>query len=294
MPPGGRATSASAVARGGGHGDGGGASQCHPSQHSDTQYGGLFRGLGVSSKEPVCGKKNSTTKMIQNSTHFAVGCKKWEDEQCRGISMSHVTFADPEVVYGTCAAPDKNSSTVELRQRNFVAEVHFRTEQRERYEHPGMAAHDARGALVKHQPQIHLGDDVPELITQTQVAHGRLTPESSERASSLRAAGAGTLVRTSVWAKDNRCNPVTGGPRNLDLHDLQSAAGLNFSKMTHNNSTIVMEANVRNPILGHHVPLEVLAALAVPGKMYASEHHVAAANASVPPLRSLGALRPHH
>mmetsp|Transcript_503 Transcript_503/g.1205 ORF Transcript_503/g.1205 Transcript_503/m.1205 type:complete len:265 (+) Transcript_503:104-898(+) len=256
----------------------------------DDQYVGLFRGLGVSSKEPKCSKKNSQLKQVHNGTHFAIGCKKWDDEN-RAMSSCQASFQDPQVVYPTIDCPDKNASIVELRQRAFVPGEHYRTEQRDRYENPGPFG---REPAVKHKPSVHLGDDVPELVAHSHATHGRMTPDSQERAASLRCAGAGSLVPTSMWPKAIRCNPITGGPRNLELHDHQMAANMNFKKYTQDRSTVVMEPNVRDPIHGHHIPLEAYSAPVQPDKMYSSVQHVDLANASIPPLRSLGALRPHH
>ncbi|CAJ1457474.1 unnamed protein product [Effrenium voratum] len=92
--------------------------------------------MGATSKEVICSKKASQTKRLHEATHFAIGCQKW-DENTRGASVSHSTFVDPEVVYATCDAPDKNMSVVELRQQAFKPETHYRTEQRDRFEDPG-------------------------------------------------------------------------------------------------------------------------------------------------------------
>lgn len=53
-----------------------------------------------------------------------------------------------------------------------------------------------------------------------------------------------------------RCNPVNGGARNVDLQDLGMADGMRFPRRSHNSSVIVMDANVRDPINGYHIPAE--------------------------------------
>lgn len=265
----------------------GSASLGRGKQHGEElQYSGIFRGLGATSEEPVCCKRQTSLKRLHDATHFAIGCRKW-DEGARGPSTTHRTYIDPQVVFATCDAPDKNLSAVELRQCPFDPYVHYRTEQRERFMDPGPQPRDQP---FTHEVHVHLGDDKPQLITQSKDVHARLSEEESQRAAFLRAAGAGSLVPTSLWPKPMRCNPVTGGPRNVDLHDLGVANHLRFDRVSANSSNIVTEANVRNPILGQHVPLSSF----VPrGGMRTTVDLVAEVNAAVPPLRSLGALRPN-
>lgn len=256
------------------------------SQAQQQDFGGLFRGLGSTSKEPVCCKRGTTLKRLHDSTHFAIGCQKWDDG-ARGPSTTHLAFMDPQVVYATCDAPDKNMSVVELRQCSFEPSVHYRTEQRERFLDPGPQPRDR---ICVREVCVHLGDDRPQLITQSKDAHNRISEEESYRAAALRAAGAGSLVPTSMWPKPVRANPITGGQRNADLHDLGVANGIRFDRVSGNATNIVTEACIRNPILGQHVPLS---AYALKDGARTTVDLVAQANASVPPLRSLGALRPN-
>merc|ERR1719197_1771022 len=114
-----------------------GPAQYLPSEHSEIQYEGHFKGLGVTSKEPIVSKRSNSLAKLHMATHFAIGCKKWDEEQARVQSTSHAVFSDPEVVYGVRDCPDKNASIVELRQREHIPVVHYRTEQKERFEHPG-------------------------------------------------------------------------------------------------------------------------------------------------------------
>ena len=65
--------------------------------------------LNCFGKDVICSKKASQLKRLHEATHFAIGCQKW-DEDTRGASVTHSTFVDPEVVYATCDAPDKNMS----------------------------------------------------------------------------------------------------------------------------------------------------------------------------------------
>ena len=99
-----------------------------PQSHAD-----LFR----SPEDVICSKKASQLKRLHEATHFAIGCQKW-DEDTRGASVSHSTFVDPEVVYATCDAPDKNMSCPDLRdvgyldidikrQRNMDTKVYHKT-----------------------------------------------------------------------------------------------------------------------------------------------------------------------
>eukprot|EP00933_Yihiella_yeosuensis_P082568 TRINITY_DN96496_c0_g1_i2.p1 TRINITY_DN96496_c0_g1~~TRINITY_DN96496_c0_g1_i2.p1 ORF type:complete len:299 (-),score=43.33 TRINITY_DN96496_c0_g1_i2:69-935(-) len=263
-------------------------SQNRPSQHADHQYEGFFRGLGATSKEPICSKKSSSLKRLHDATHFAVGCQKWDGG--RGPSTTHTAFTDPEVVYATCDAPDKNTSIVELRQCHFDANVHYRTEQRERFEDPGPQPPNQMCKSLK--TQVFLGDDKPVLQTQSHASHRRLEEEESSYSKALRAAGSGVVLPTGVWPKPVRCNPITGGPRNLDIRDVCEANGVQFPRITQNSSTIMMEANVRNPIFGHHTPLTEYRR-PVKGNMRTTMDITQDVSKDVPPLRSLGALRPH-
>ncbi|CAK9094284.1 unnamed protein product [Durusdinium trenchii] len=225
--------------------------QSRPAQHAENQYEGFFKGMGSTSKEVICSKKASQLKRLHEATHFAIGCQKW-DEDTRGASVSHSTFVDPEVVYATCDAPDKNMSVVELRQQVFKPVTHYRTEQRDRFEDPG--------PQPKNDPLIppvtvHLGDDQPGYALQSHAVHRKIPAEEHHGARALRAAGSGVLIPTAVFPKPVRCNPVTGGPRNLDVYDLGVANAVRHDRVSQNSSTIVREAHVRNPISGTVMPL---------------------------------------
>lgn len=280
--------SAPSFARGPGREEVAAAAPGGPSRHAEHQYEGFFRGLGATSREPVCGKRNSSLKQFHGAAHFAIGCQKW-DEGPDAISTAHASFVDPGVAYACCDAPNGNSSAVELEHSRHDPTVHYRTEQRERFQNFGTPARDPP---YRAQATVHLGDDRPDLVTQSKMVHGRLSPEEADRAAALRAAGAGTLVPTSFWPKPVRCDPINGGPRRVDNHDLGMATGMQFGRISQNSSAMVWEANARNPILGVHVPLKELAAPRAPNAPPPSTQVVAEANASVPHLRSLGALRP--
>jgi hypothetical protein len=256
-----------------------------PSQHADYQFEGVFRGLGTTSKEPICSKRSSSLKRVHDATHFAIGCKKW-DEGARGLSTTHTAYLDPQVVYATVDAPDKNMSVVELRQCHFDPEHHYRTEQRERFEYQGPQPRDMP---CKLPISVHLGDDRPLFELQSHAAHRKIAEDESQRYKGLRAAGSGVLIPMNVWPRPERCNPLTGGPRSPDNYDLSVAAGIQFPRITQNSSNIFMEAHVRNPILGHHVPLSEYGAVK---NMRTTMDLINDANTQVPPLRSLGALRP--
>ncbi|CAE6973640.1 unnamed protein product [Symbiodinium natans] len=263
-------------------------SQTRPSQHAESQYEGFLKGLGATSQDVICSKKASQLKRLHEATHFAIGCEKW-DEGVRGASVSHTTFVDPEVVYATCDAPDKNMSVVELRQQAFKPEAHYRTEQRDRYEDPGpQPKNDTLVPVVS----VHLGDDRPGYALQSHAAHRKIAQEEHHHARVLRAAGSGVLIPTSAWPKPVRCNPVTGGPRNADVYDLGVASGVRHDRVSQNCSSVVQEAHVRNPIHGIAIPLHQYANPR--GELGRStEQIVAEANRVVPPLRSLAAVRPH-
>jgi len=257
-----------------------------PSEHSEHQYEGHFKGLGVTSKEPVVSKRSNSLAKLHMATHFAIGCKQWDEERARGESTSHATWTDPEVVYATRDCPDKNASIVELRQRDHIPETHYRTEQRERFEHPGVQPKDVPYPLGKSK--VFFGDDTPELITSTAAVHHRPPDAEALRQNAFQSAGLGILVKNTVWHKPPRVNPITAGPRALDSHDYGKQAGERHGRISANRSAMVMERNMRNPVLGIHVPV---ASYDTP-HCRTTHQIVEDANNGVPHLRSLGALRP--
>jgi len=260
--------------------------QTRPAEHDEHQYHGFFRGLGATSKQPVCSKRNTSLKRLHDATHFAMGCEKWDEAGVRSTSNAHASYGDPGIVFATVDAPDKNASAVELRQLEHHPGTHYRTEQRERFLDHGPQPRDPQ---YRYNPTVHLGDDRPELCSQAGAAHARIPDAEVHRAGALRAAGSGVLVPTSSWPKPVRCNPLTGGPRSVDNYDLGIANQMRFGRLSANSSAIVNEANVRDPVLGHHLPL---AALERPhARSTAALVHEA--NSTVPALRTLGALRPH-
>jgi len=249
----------------------------------------MLRGLGSTSRDVICNKRVSQLKRLHDATHFAIGCQKW-DEGNRGPSTIHAAFTDPQVVYGTCDAPDKNMSIVELRQQAYNPDVHYRTEQRERFEDHGP---QPKAETTRYPSNVHLGDDRPGFDLQSHAVHRRVPEDEQMDSNALRAAGAGVLIPTNMWPKPVRCNPVTGGPRNADIYDLGVANGIQHGRVTQNSSAIMMKANVRNPIFGTHTPLEEYGAPKSQYPARATHRLIEDHNSDVPPLRSLGAIRPH-
>lgn len=253
-------------------------------QHNNEQYEGLFKGLGVSSRQPVCNRRNTQMKQIHMAAHFAIGCHKW-DTKCQGPTTSHVAYTDPGCAFVRRDAPQKNASVVELRQGGYDGNTHFRTEQRERYADVG--PQPRQRTCEAGASQVYLGDDNPELVSHSNAVHASAMEPDALDYEIDRCAGVGTLLQTSNWPMPPRCNPVTGGPRNPDAHDMHP--DLNFSRVSANCSNIITVPNVRDPILGHHVPKTHYQ---VPGHKSNFEV-VKDHNAKVPPLRSLAAIRPH-
>lgn len=263
--------------------------QPFPARPAEHQFQGLFRGLGTSCREPVSCRRNTSLKRLHNATHFAVGCERW-DEGSRVASMAKASYVDPGVVYHATDAPAARASSVELRQSEHQAGFHYRTEQRERFAAPGVQPRDAPFGTPHDTPHLLAHEDGGrKLLSQSHAVHSHLGDPEVQHAGSLPAAGNGVLVPTSVWPKPARCDPLNGGKRRLDNHDLGAARGLQFGRFTANRSNIVSEANIRNPVLGHHMPV---AALDRPA-LSSTADIIAEANKDVPPLRSLAALRPH-
>jgi hypothetical protein len=272
-----------------------GPAQYLPSEHSEHQYEGLLKGVGITSKEPIVSKRSNSLAKLHMATHFAIGCNKWDEENARGQSTSHATFRDPEVVYATRDCPDKNASIVELRQRDHIPETHYRTEQRERFDHPGNQPKEMPFALGRSK--VHFGNDTPELVTVTASVHHRPADNEAQRAAAFRSAGLGALVTNTVWDKPPRVHPITAGPRSLEAHDFGHAAadprschaaGGRFGRISSNRSALIMDHNVRDPVAGVHIPLE-----SYKTEARTTYQIVEDANRRVPHLRSLGALRPH-
>jgi hypothetical protein len=263
--------------------------QTRPSGHAEHQYDGLFKGLGTTSKDPSCSKRNSQTKKIHDMTHFAIGCKKWDQGDNRGYSQSHQDFPDYKVVYATCDVPDKNTSVVELRMQHFQPDVHYRTEQRELFEDPGPQPRDLSFAPDGATHTNALGNDPRDYSTSAASVHDHKADESRRVASSLRSAGQGALVSNSLLPKPERGHVLHGGPRNVDMYTLGVENGNRHNRYTGNHTNIVWEPNSRDPILGHHVLHD---SLVVPGAKTTAAL-ISEANTTLPKLRSLSSLRPH-
>lgn len=252
------------------------------------QYEGLWRGLGISSREPVTGKRANGLKQLHAGTNFDIGPATGHD---RGSSTTHTSYADHGVVYPTHNAPDGNTSKVDLRQGSIPLEARYRTEQRERFVHPGPC--QQRRGCKPAMATVHLGADARNFFTtQMKAAHANPTSMLSEETLRpgglhLAAAGQNALARLPGERRSRppRCNPIHGGPRQEDGHDAGVAAGMQFRRTSNNASAVVSEAHIRNPLLGHCTPREATID-------HRSPEVVARANADVPPLRSLGALRP--
>mmetsp|Transcript_103366 Transcript_103366/g.205462 ORF Transcript_103366/g.205462 Transcript_103366/m.205462 type:complete len:298 (+) Transcript_103366:48-941(+) len=267
-----------------------GPAQSYPARPAEHQFQGLFRGLGTSCREPVSCRRNTSLKRLHDATHFAVGCELW-DEGSLNASMAKASYGDPGIVYHGTEPPTIAASSVELRQTEHQPSFHYRTEHRECFAAPGDQARDAPfGTHDTPHLLAHEGSG-RELQSQCHAVHGRIGDLEVQRAGSLRAAGNGVLVPTSAWPKPARCDPLNGGNRRLDNHDIGAARGhaARCGRVTANRSNIVSEANVRNPVLGHHMPV---AALDRPA-LIATADIIAEANKDVPPLRSLAAVRPH-
>jgi len=238
----------------------------------------MLRGLGVTSREPSSCKRQTDLHRLHNAAHFPIGCEKWDE---RGVSSTHATYVDHGVKYTTQDAPDQNASAVELRQ-GLKPEEQYRTENREHYLHHGV---QQREQAYRHNVKINLGSAARNFVSHSKATHDELPHEEAQRTGALRAAGAGLLVPTGQWPKPVRCNPITGAARNATTHDICMAEGAQFKRISNNVSEVVSEAHVRNPLLGHCTPREATID-------HTSSHAVTHANAAVPPLRSLGSVRP--
>lgn len=272
------------------------------------QYDGLFKGLGISSKEPVQGKRSSALSALHQQTHFAYSCKAWETaaEGDRQASKYKTTFTDPGMVFGRVEVPYKNASVVELRQGRFVPNVHFRTEQRERYQD--------RGPMPRQPPcevaesQVHFGDDAMDhstYLSQSTMVHclestskSGITPASDENRK-LRGAGMGAYIDTNpFWPRPNRVDPITAGPPMPETAIIAEETRREYVQGEEPNWYPIKSANfsavniradpsMRNPILGVYQKHTVKGA-----PLIRTEDIVAKENGRVPPLRSLGAVRP--
>lgn len=226
------------------------------------------------------------TKRVHDMTHFAIGCEKWDHADARASAQSHMDYPDYKVVYATCDVPDKNASVVELRMQQFQPEVHYRTEQRERFEDAGPQPRDLP---FKPEDGVNLGTDPRDYSTQFSQVHDNKHAHARQIATSVRFGGLGAMVSNSVLPKPERGHVLHGGPRQVDMYTLGVQNGNRHNRYTANHTNIVWEANSRDPILGHHIPHTSLEA---PGAKTTAEH-IAEANTTLPKLRSLSSLRPH-
>jgi hypothetical protein len=143
--------------------------------------------------------------------------------------------------------------------------------------------------------RVHLGDDKPELASHSNAVHvSQDNPEFRFTSSGkpFRAAGVGTLLRTTSWPRVPRVNPVTAGPRNPDPYDLHTnlctVQTKAFGRKTANHSSIVSHPNVRDPIMGIHIPKDKIQV----SDLKTTAEIIAENNSSVPPLRTLSSVRP--
>lgn len=259
--------------------------------NSINQYEGHFKGLGVRSKPPTCMKRASDLKKLHNLNHFAVGAKHWDSTD--KTSTSHEHYQDHGVAFQRHDIPDKMASVVDLKQSGYNPNAHFRTEQREKYEG------QYRPRLPQCDPpacKVHLGDDKPDIsCSYSNLVHVRQDNRvlrSFATGQPSRAAGVGTLLRTTSLPAIPRVNPIHGGPRNphpYDLHtDLKAVQTMAFSRKTANHSSIVYHPNVRDPILGIHIPKDQIQV----SDLKTTDQIIAENNSSVPPLKTLSSVRP--
>lgn len=123
---------------------------------------------------------------------------------------------------------------------------HYRTEQKTQFTDPGPQQRDA--AFTIHQAsRVYLGNDRPEMISKTHATFKRLDTKCML---SLRAAGAGRLVQTSVWHKPVKCNTVTGGTPISDQFYSAPAIRRSFARHSDTCSVVSFNESERDPILG--------------------------------------------
>lgn len=250
-----------------------------------------FKGLGARSRVPVCNRRNSDLKLLHGIAHFAVGAKHWDDD--KKTSTYHEAYQDHGVCFQHIGIPEKNASIVQLEQGGYNPDAHFRTEQREKY----TECYRPRLPMCDPPPcRVHLGDDKPDISSSysnaVHVRQDNREMRSTSSSQKFRAAGVGTLLRTTSQPRIPRVHPVTAGPRNpdpYDLHtDMESVERGAFNRKTANRSAIVYHPNVRNPILGVHIPKDKIQI----SDLKTTADIIAEGNSSVPHLRTLSALRP--
>merc|ERR1712100_94551 len=119
-------------------------------------------------KPVICNRRNTDLKKLHDLTHFAVGAKHWDSNQ--KTSTSHEAYQDHGVSFQHIDIPEKNASVVELKQGKYDGNIHWRTEQRERYQG------DYRPRLPpceKPPVRVHMGDHKPELASHSNAVHVR-------------------------------------------------------------------------------------------------------------------------
>jgi len=226
----------------------------------------MFDGLGASSKDVICGKKTHPLAELHRKAAFRFGTDFWDDRHARQASAAKQDFRDPQVSFIRKVPPYKNSSCVELKQGIYDPERQFRSEMTGEYR--GVQA-DKQQSFPAPPPQVNLGDFPRQFQTQYQAdtREGQEVPPTNNR---------------DLKPKEPPLfDPINAKPRNYrDPRFIDP-----FGRISR-NYTLEYDRGIRDPVLGVVKPRPS-------HPKPTSAEMVAAANAEVPVLRSLGAVRPH-
>eukprot|EP00397_Hematodinium_sp_SG-2012_P054621 GEMP01066020.1.p1 GENE.GEMP01066020.1~~GEMP01066020.1.p1 ORF type:complete len:232 (+),score=44.58 GEMP01066020.1:216-911(+) len=226
----------------------------------------LFDGLGATSKDVICGKRTHPLAELHRKATYPFGTEYWDDRRARAHSLAKDDYGDPCVTFVRTEPPYKNASVVELKQGDYDPTRQFQSEMTFEY----------RGQQARRQPpcpypatQVDLGNFPRLMETQYQADSkpGQSIPP--------------TFDGQSKWPKIPAVDPLTGIIRtHKDPRFCEP-----FGRRTANFSS-TYESGTRDPILGVVKPR-------APHPKPTAAEVVARANTETPPLRSLGAVRPH-
>lgn len=226
----------------------------------------MFDGLGASSKNVICGKKTHPLAEIHRKAGFRFGTDFWDDAKSRQASAAKQDFKDPQVTYIRNKPPYKNFSVVELKQGVYDPERQFKSEMVGEFR--GVGAEKQR-SFPEPPAQVNLGDFPRKFETQYRADN-----------------------------REGQSLPPTYNsnfkPHEPPHHDLINGEKRNyrdprfcdpFGRITR-NYCYEYDKGIRDPVLGVTKPRPS-------HPKQTSAEIVAKANAEVPVLRSLGAVRPH-
>lgn len=235
-------------------------------------YEGLMGGIGhkpgnVTVPDPVCAKRSHPFKLLHCETHWVNDeyVPKGRDGSKNWRSHAQSIHQDPGCAFKRIHPPNKLASNVEMMQGPYRPTTHWLTEQKDHFQ--GLQKKPPP-PFPKPESQVHTGDDQVPYDTTYAVTN----TDPRKRAPPY------VPVAASKWPLPARNHLIHGGPpTSVDTRK-------EFPRLTANWSKIATGPHTRNPILGEFIDK--------PDVGLKSDEVIRRDNRSVPPLRTLRALRP--